>query len=152
MQNDRKQLLEELNQHGPILHQLKMTASTEQDAQAPIGYYEHLADRLLDQIQPEYRPLKPTWHRAAAVAAALMLLSGTLIWRLSHRKAVVESALDAETHILASIDDYEPELLARLASDMEADQGALVPDAAFLEKMSDRDIEALMIELAAERE
>jgi hypothetical protein len=152
MQKDRKQLLEELAQHAPVLYQLKMTASDEQDAQAPLGYYEHLADRLLEQIKPESRSFKPTWPLAVAIAATLTLLAGTLLWHLRHREDGAEVALDAETFILASIDDYEPELLAHLASDMVADQGASAPDATYLDKLSDKDIEALMIELAAEQE
>lgn len=150
MQNDREQLLQELEAHAPVLHQLKIKGKGSPPDPAPPGYFNGLAERVLGRIKPFSGSAKPKWYRAAVTAAMILAIAGTSLWILyPDNNAETIDATDAEAWILASIDDYEPELLARLAGVRDSIDAPIQHSThdALLQEISDEDIESLLLEL-----
>lgn len=128
---EKKRLLDELENLGPSLHRLKVNGTDGGGPAVPPGYFDAFTDRMLERLREEEgmptakRP--PVLLRAIrsfrfpmAVAAAMALLV-TAVWFMRRpagetplaAEAINLRAEEAESYILDHLEDYEPELLAQ---------------------------------------
>ncbi len=128
---EKKRLLDELENLSPSLHRLKVNGTDGGGPAVPPGYFDAFADRLLERLREEegmptakrpptlLRVIRP-FRFTMAVAAAMALLV-TAVWFM--RRPAGEPPLTSETidiraeevesYILDHLEDYEPELLAQ---------------------------------------
>lgn len=131
--NEKKRLLEELEEMSPQLHQLKAEGTADRSPHVPEGYFEDFPERMLHRLRTEglmpekaHSPTLFTLFRSsrflvAAAAACTLLLVAVWLFRPTQSAVpqivvappVELDADETEQYILEHIDEYEPELLAQ---------------------------------------
>jgi hypothetical protein len=131
--NEKKRLLDELEELGPLLHQLKADGTADRSPQVPEGYFDDFSERMLHRLRTEglmpekaHSPTLFTLFRSsrflmAAAAACTLLLAAVWLFRPTQSAVpqivvappVELDADETEQYILEHIDEYEPELLAQ---------------------------------------
>lgn len=131
--NEKKRLLEELEELSPLLHQLKADGTADRKPNVPEGYFEDFSERMLHRLRteglmPEKAPsptlftlFRSSRFLMAAAAACTLLLAAVWLFRPTQSAVpqivvappVELDADETEQYILEHIDEYEPELLAQ---------------------------------------
>jgi hypothetical protein len=131
--NEKKRLLEELEELSPLLHQLKTDGTADRKPNMPEGYFEDFSERMLHRLRteglmPEKAPsptlftlFRSSRFLLAAAAACTLLIAAVWFFRPSPTslpqtivgQSVELDADETEQYILEHIDEYEPELLAQ---------------------------------------
>lgn len=145
---EKKQLLDELETLSASLHQLKANGQEKDGPGVPPAYFDAFADRMLERLREEegmpaakrapalLRAIRP-FRFSLAVAAAMALLV-TAVWFMRRpvgaptmaAETIDLRAEEAESYILDHLEDYEPELLAQHLPPNEPPEKKTTPGAA----------------------